>query len=128
VKVYSFDFALVLQKFLISFGFNKYVVMDDDAAENETMFTKQFIFLLVFSLVSAAVLAKFSRGLCAYLFTSLAWIFIWKLLIQSWNSEERSAHEVGMLAMAGLIGWAIGTFIIWRKRRGFRQGFFEPSC
>lgn len=86
---------------------------------------KAFIFWLLFSLISAAVLAKFSRGFCAYAFTTLSWTFIWILLIQSWNQQERQPHEIGMLILAGAIGWFIGTFLIWKTRNGFHNGFFE---
>ena len=82
------------------------------------------VYWLIFSFISAAIFAKFAKGACAFLFISFSWIFLWMLFTQSWSTMERHPREVGMIAVASLIGWFIGTFIFWRKR-DWRNGFFE---
>lgn len=84
----------------------------------------KFIYWLIFSLISALILSRFAKGMCAYLFTSLAWIYLWMLFTQSWSTMERRPQEVGLIAVASLIGWAIGTFLVWKKK-DWRTGFFD---
>jgi len=89
---------------------------------------KTLIFWLLFSLISSAILAKFSRSLCGYLFTTFSWYFIFLLFAQSWNelNIEKDPREIGLLITAGFIGWAIGTYIVWRNR-GFSNLFIDHS-
>lgn len=83
-----------------------------------------FAFWLIFSLVFSLIFARYSRNCCEYLFSTIAWTFLWILFTQSWNTMERPPREIGMLVLAGLIGWGIGTFFVW-KNRGWRNGFLD---
>ena len=97
------------------------------SSSNDTMIlglTGQFVFWLVFSFVSALIFAKYSRNLCQYLFTTMAWTYIWILFTQSWNTMERDPKDIGMLVAAGILGWGIGTSLIW-KNRDWRNTFLD---
>lgn len=92
---------------------------DSSNSSNEFKLEGAFIFWLLFSLISSAVFAKYSRSLCAYLFTTMAWLFLWTMFAQAYNEMnlERNPHQTGLLILAGAIGWIIGTFLIWRNRK-----------
>lgn len=84
----------------------------------------QFVAWLVFSIILSLILAKYSKGLCVYLFISFSWIFIWTLFSQAHEFDEKTKEEIAYCLFASFLGWGIGTFFIW-KSRNIRNGFFQ---
>jgi len=95
-----------------------------DGMEEESNITAQIWFWVLFSAVSSAIFARYSRGLCAFLFLSFAWIYIWILFTQAWATMERDPNDIAFIAVGSLVGWTIGTFFVW-KSRGWNKSFFE---
>lgn len=81
------------------------------------------LFWVVFSAVSSAIFAKYSKGLCAYMYFSLSWLFVWLLFAQVWNYEKENRSDYLLTGGAALLGWAIGTFFIWKSRK-YNQIFY----
>lgn len=80
---------------------------------------------LIGSVVIAIILARWSKGsLCAYIFWSLAWLYISILLTQTHRKFQRGPKVVCSTAVASLIGWFIGTCLVW-KVRDHRVMFFD---
>lgn len=101
--------------------------MDEDNTDNDTDNIQpdpNIIFWLLFSTVSSMVFARYSKGMCTYLFLSFSWIYIWLIFTQSWSVMERSPHDIALIAAASLLGWLIGTLIVWRKK-SWGACFFE---
>lgn len=85
---------------------------------------RTFIIWLIISIILAMIFARYSQGLCAYLFVSFAWLFIWTLATQSWSCGERVKEDVAFALFATVLGWVIGTFVVWRSVP-FSRGFFQ---
>uniref|UniRef100_A0A6C0CFQ0 Uncharacterized protein n=1 Tax=viral metagenome TaxID=1070528 RepID=A0A6C0CFQ0_9ZZZZ len=80
---------------------------------------------IVISFIMAIVLAKFSKqSMCTYMYVSIAWLYIVILLTQSWHKFERDNKQIACTTVAALIGWLIGTLVVW-KTGHHRTIFFE---
>lgn len=80
---------------------------------------------IIISLVVSLVLAKFSRqSMCTYMFLSLTWLYIVILVTQSWGKFERDHYQIAGTTIASLIGWLVGTIVVW-KTRSHQSVFFE---
>ena len=84
-----------------------------ESNKNETLDIKWIVISLIISLV----LARFSKhSMCTYMYLSLAWLYIVLLVTQSWQKFERNHVQVASTTIAALIGWLIGTLIVWKTR------------
>lgn len=102
--------------------------MENSTDDDETgFFTRTVIFWLIVSLITSFVFARYSKGFCAYMFASLTWIFLWVLFTQAWQMQERKPEHIAASTAASILGWAIGTFIVWKKR-GYRDAFYIKTC
>ena len=82
---------------------------------------------LILSLVISIILARFAKGsMCSYLFMSMAWLYIIVLMTQSQRKMQRSGKLIVCALGATLLGWIIGTCVIWRGTCG-KIGFFERA-
>jgi chromate transport protein ChrA len=80
---------------------------------------------VIISLAVSLVLAKFSKqSMCTYMYLSLAWLYITILVSQSWRKFERDNIQIASTTIASLIGWLIGTLVVW-KTRHHHNAFFE---
>lgn len=87
---------------------------------------RNFVIWLVISIILAMFLARYSKGLCVYLFISFSWLFIWTIATQSWTCGEKAKEDIALALFATVLGWVVGTFIVWRSvpfHRGFFQGW-----
>lgn len=80
---------------------------------------------LLFSLASAIVLSRFSRGgLCSYMFTSISWLFLWTLIAQTYEYGEENNRQTAVSVASSIVGWVIGTVLVW-KIRNTQHIFFD---
>lgn len=69
------------------------------------------------SIVISVVLSKFSRySLCQYLYLSFCWIFLTIIVSQSYGKFERNNHQILGTTTGAIIGWVIGTVLVWKHR------------
>ena len=72
---------------------------------------------ILISIVISVFLSKFSRySLCQYLYFSFCWVFLTILISQSWNKFERDNEQILMTTSGAIIGWVIGTVLVWKHR------------
>lgn len=72
---------------------------------------------IVISIVISVVLSKFSRySLCQYLYFSFCWIFLTILVSQSYHKFERDNKQMLATTTGAIIGWVIGTILVWKNR------------
>jgi hypothetical protein len=80
---------------------------------------------VIISLAVSLVLAKFSKqSMCTYMYLSLAWLYITILVTQSWQKFERNNIQIASTTIASLIGWLVGTLVVWRTKH-HHNAFFE---
>jgi CHASE2 domain-containing sensor protein len=80
---------------------------------------------IIISLIVSIVLSKFSKGsMCSYMLMSLFWLYLSVVISQAFSKFERGNRQIAMTACASLIGWVIGTILLW-KNRDLRLLFFE---
>lgn len=91
--------------------------------KNASNFEWMLIFWIIVSLVTALLLAKYSKGLCNYLFIKISWIYVTILITQVWECGEKEPKTLAYTTVASIIGWTLGTFIVW-KSRSLSTGFF----
>lgn len=89
--------------------------------------TKIDVKWILISIVISIFLSKFSRySLCQYMYFSFCWVFLTVLVSQSWHKFERDNEQILMTTIAALIGWVIGTVLVW-KHRHLRVLMFETK-
>lgn len=70
---------------------------------------------LIGSFVVSIVLARWSKGsACSYIYMSLGWLYVSILITQSQRKFQRSPKLICSNAVASLVGWFIGTCLIWK--------------
>jgi uncharacterized membrane protein YjfL (UPF0719 family) len=82
---------------------------------------------VLISIAISIALSKFSRySLCQYLYFSFCWVFLTVLVSQTWHKFERDNRQILMTTLGALIGWVIGTVLVW-KHRHLRVLMFETK-
>lgn len=80
---------------------------------------------VLISVAVSIVLSRFSRNsMCTYLFLSFSWIFLAIIATQAYGKFERDNISIAATSTAALVGWIIGTTLVW-KTRHIRVLFFE---
>jgi uncharacterized Tic20 family protein len=96
------------------------------SGKNDSDFEWMLIFWIIVSFIVSFIFAKYSKGLCNYLFFTIAWIYITILVTQVWEMGEKEPEEITYTTVASLAGWILGTFIVWKSRR-LGTGFFMDT-
>jgi len=97
--------------------------MNTDAEHKHT--PKVDLKWLGISIVISVMLSKFSRhSLCQYMYLSFCWIFLTVLISQSIHKFERDNKQILSSTLGALIGWVIGTVLVWKHRK-LQHLFFE---
>jgi uncharacterized membrane protein HdeD (DUF308 family) len=71
------------------------------------------IWWAIFGLITAVIFSKWTGDMRSYLFITFCWLFIVTLVTQCYGKFEREPEDVAMLTTASLIGFIIGSTLLW---------------
>lgn len=102
--------------------------MGDSTNINDTdnEYDEWFVFWIIFSFMFSLIFAKSGRGLYSFMFGAASWVFLWLLVAQVYEEHlgPQNYKHLAFFLLASLIGWFVGTFVIWKSKK-LDVGFFE---